>query len=173
VFRLHISMSAARNIYRNKDDSKQRATAAADLSAPRLRHSYFDSISQSLSDWYKTLQRVGGRHPPVSRGLLEARSRRIAAEQGVAGFKRSPHFIQNWAKRHGLSIVAPWGETGSTDVAGAAERIDEIRAALEAHLAEQIYNMDETGLFNWCIPNWAYVQAGQRRQARGTKRYES
>ena len=105
----------------------------------------------------------------MSRSLLEARSRRIAAEQGVAGFKGSPHLIQNWAKRHCLSNVALWGETGSTDVAGAAERIDEIRPALEAYPAERIYNMDETGIFYWCIPNRAYVQAGQRRQARGTK----
>jgi len=85
MFRLHISTSAARNIYRNKEENKRRPAAAEDLSAPRLRRSYFDSISQSLYDWYKTLQRVGGRHLPVSGGLLGARSRRIAAEQGVAG----------------------------------------------------------------------------------------
>lgn len=85
MFRLRISTSAARNIYRNKDEYKRRAAAAEDLSAPHLRRSYFDSISQSLWDWYKTLQRVGGRHLPVSGGLPEARSRRVASEQGVAG----------------------------------------------------------------------------------------
>jgi len=69
--------------------------------------------------------------------------------------------------------VALWGEAGSADVAGAAERIAEIRAALEAYPAERIYNMDETGLFYRCIPNPAEVQAGQRRQARGTKSMEA
>lgn len=169
MFRLRISTSAARNIYRNKDEYKRRAAAAEDLSAPHLRRSYFDSISQSLWDWYKTLQRVGERHLPVSGGLPEARSRRVASEQGVAGCKGSPHFIQNWVKRRDLSNVALCVEAGSKDVAGAAERIAEIRAALEAYPAERIYNMDETGLFYRCIPNQAYVQAGQRRQARGTK----
>lgn len=65
--------------------------------------------------------------------------------------------------------MALWGEAGSADVAGAAERIAQIQAALEADPAEWIYNMDETVLFYWCIPNRAYVQAGQRRHARGTK----
>jgi len=44
-----------------------------------------------------------------------------------------------------------------------------IREQLEDYPAERIYNMDETGLFYRCIPNRAYVQAGQRRQVRGTK----
>jgi len=106
MFRLDISVSAARNIYRNRDKYKGRAAASDDLSATRLRRSYFESISQALWAWYKTLQRVGGRHLPVSGGLLEAWARRIATELGVTGFKGSPHFIQNWAARHDLRNVA-------------------------------------------------------------------
>ena len=105
----------------------------------------------------------------MSGGLLEARARRIAAEQGVSSFKGSPHFIQNWAARHNLRNVALWGQAGSADVAGAASRISEIRAELESYPAERRYNMYETGLFYRCVPNRAYVQAGQRQQARGTK----
>ena len=74
-----------------------------------------------------------------------------------------------WAKSRGLSNVALWGEAGSADVAGAAERIAEIQAALEDDPAERIFNMDETVLYYWCIRNRAYVQAGQRRYAWGTK----
>ena len=48
MFRLHISTSTSRNVYRNKDEYRRRAAAAEDLSAPRLRRSYFDSISQFL-----------------------------------------------------------------------------------------------------------------------------
>jgi len=105
----------------------------------------------------------------VSGGLLEARARRIAAELGVSSFKGSAHFIQNWAARHNLRNVPLWGQAGSADIAGAASRIAEILAELESYPAERIYNMDETGLFYRCIPNRAYVQAGQRQQARGTK----
>jgi len=70
MFRLDISVSAARGISRNRDKYEGRAAASEDLSATGLRRSYFRSISQALWAWYKTLQRVGRRHLPVSGGLL-------------------------------------------------------------------------------------------------------
>ena len=57
---------------------------------------------------------------------------------GVTGFKGSPHFIQNWAARHGLRNVVLWGEGGSADVVGAAPSIAEIWAALDSYPADRI-----------------------------------
>jgi len=65
--------------------------------------------------------------------------------------------------------VALWSQGGSVDTEAAAPRIAQIREQLEAYPPDRIYNMDETGLFYRCIPNRAYVQAGRRRQARGTR----
>jgi len=169
MFLLNVSLAAARNIYKKRDDYKRRAAASEDLSSPRLRRSYFETVYQGLWDWYKTLQRVGGRQLPVSGSLLEARARRIATELGVTGFQGSPHFIQNWAARYNLRNVALWGQGGSADMEGAVERIAKIRTQLEDYPVDRIYTMDETGLFYRCIPNRSYVQAGQRRQARETK----
>ena len=112
---------------------------------------------------------MGTRHLPVSGSLLEARARRIAVELGATGFKGSPHFIQNWARHQNLRNLALWGQGVSADTEAAAPRITKIREQLEDHPTEIIYNMDETGLFYGCVPNRAYVQAGQLRQVRGTK----
>jgi len=112
---------------------------------------------------------VGWRNLPISGGLLEARARRIATKLGDTGCQRFPHLVQNWGARHNVHNVALWGQGGSADVARAAARVAEIRFELEAYPAEPIYNMDEAGLFFRCIPDRAYVKAGQRRQARGTK----
>jgi len=49
----------------------------------------------------------------------------------------------------------------------------ETRADLSAYEPDQIYNMDETGLFFRCLPNRAYVTSGRRRRARGTKAMKS
>jgi len=169
MLRLNMSVLAARAIHKNKEESRRRAAASEDLSRTRQLRSYFEAVSQGLWNWDQAIKRVGGRHLPVSGVLFEARARRIAMELGVTGFKGSPHFIQNWAARHNLHNVALWGQRGSTDVAGAAVRIAEIRSGIEAYSAERIYNMDETGLFFLCISSRAYVKAGQRRKARGTK----
>jgi len=95
MYRLGMSLSAARDVYRSRDNYKGRAAVSEDLSETRLRRSYFESISQALWAWYKTLQRVGELYLPESGGLLEARARRIATELGVTGFKGSPHFVQD------------------------------------------------------------------------------
>lgn len=105
----------------------------------------------------------------MSGGLLPARASRIAEQLGVAAFKGSPHSIQNWARRFNLHNVALWGTGGSADAAGAADRVAEIREEPWEYDPERIYNVDDTGLFFRCIPHRAYVLAGQRRRARGTK----
>jgi len=71
MFWLNISVSAARAIYKNKEEFRRRAAASEDLSETRQRRSYFEAVSQELWDWYQAIQRVGGRHLPVSGGLLE------------------------------------------------------------------------------------------------------
>jgi len=91
MFRLNISVSAARAINKNMEEFRRRAAASEDLSGTRQRRSYSETVSQGLRDWYQATQRVGGPHLPVSGRLLEARARRIATKLCVTGFKRSPH----------------------------------------------------------------------------------
>jgi len=80
----------------------------------------------------------GAKHLPVSGGILEACARLIAEELGVTGFKRSPNFIQRWARRYNLHNIALWGTGGSADAAGAEPLITEIRKKLEGYSPERI-----------------------------------
>lgn len=84
-------------------------------------------------------------------------------------FEGSPHFVHNSAARSILHNVALWGPGYSADVAGGVERVADITTALEANSLDRIYNVDEIGLFNRCMPSRAKVVAGQRRRTRGTK----
>jgi len=45
MFRLIISVSPARAIYKNKEKLKRRAAASEDLSGTRQRRSYFKAVS--------------------------------------------------------------------------------------------------------------------------------
>jgi len=47
--------------------------------------------------------------------------------------------------------------------------MEAVRKGLEAYHAEDIFNMDETGLFFRCLPSQSYVSSGARREARGVK----
>jgi len=65
--------------------------------------------------------------------------------------------------------VALWGGGRSAGVVGVAPRNAQIRVALDSYQADRTHTMEETGLVYRCNCNRAYIQAGQRRQARGTK----
>ena len=169
MFQFPIAESTARGIYKNCTQFKRRAAAEENLFWTRQRVSYFEEVSAKLWEWYQTLQRVGGKHPPVSGGILEARARLIAAELGVTGFKGSPQFMQKRARRYNLHNIAPLGTGGSADAAGAEPLIAGIRKTIDGYSPERIYNVDETGLFYRGIPNRTYVTAVQRRWACGTK----
>jgi len=93
MFRLNITVSAARAISKNKEEFRRRAAELEHLSWSRRRRFYFKAVSQGLWDWHQAIQRVGGRDLPVSGGLLEARARRTATELRVTGLKGSYHFI--------------------------------------------------------------------------------
>ena len=62
-----------------------------------------------------------------------------------------------------------WGHGGSADTEAAAPRLTKITEQLEEYPAARVYNMDDTGLFYRCLPDRAYVKAGQGQQVRGTK----
>jgi len=103
--------------------------------------------------------------------VLRQRAEEIAANLGVTGFSASAGFVRRWAKRHTLVNISLWGTGGSAaaDVEALRQQMEEICSQLEAFNPEQIYNMDETGLYFRCLPNRAYVSAGSRRRARGSK----
>jgi len=48
MLRLNISLSAARAIYKNKEEFRRRAAASEDLSGTRQRRSYFEAVCQGL-----------------------------------------------------------------------------------------------------------------------------
>jgi len=153
--RLKISLSAAHEIYEKWEEKKRRAAESEDISSPRLRRSYFEHVCQGLWDWYKTLQRVGTRHLPVSGSLLEARARRIAVELGATGFQGSPHFIQNWARRQNLRNVTLWGQGGSAGTEAAAPRISADHRSLpwwtETDLrTDSLHQSDAPLGLTWC-----------------------
>jgi len=108
---------------------------------------------------------------PLNMAVLQQRARKIGERLGVSGFSASSGFVRRWATRHNLVNISLWGAGGSaaTNEAATQQRKEEIRADLSAYEPDQVYNMDETGLFFRCLPNCAYVTAGRRRRARGTK----
>jgi len=137
----------------------------------RLRRSTFSDVDLELRRWYNSCAGLGAESVPLTMEVLRQRAEEIAASLGATGFSASAGFVLRWAKRLNIVHISLWGTGGSAaaDLEASRQRMEDIRVQLEAFVPEQIYNMDETGLYFRCLPNRAYVLAGSRRRARGSK----
>ena len=156
---------------RSRMSLQGRSASGEPLDSLRGRRSTMADVDRELRRWYEIVNGLGPDTLPLTMAVLQQRAREIGERLGVSGFAASTGFVRRWAARHNLVNTSLWGTGGSaaTAVAAAQERMAQIRADLSAYEPDQIYNMDETGLFFRCLPNRAYVTAGRRRRVRGTK----
>jgi len=61
------------------------------------------------------------------------------------------------------------GQAGAVDTIAIQRDLEKLKEELVAFKDDDIFNMDETGLFHRCLPSQSYVSNGARRTARGVK----
>lgn len=80
---------------------------------------------------------------------------------------------EDYYNRHRLESVQLHGQTGAVDLEAAREATEERQDAMKEYdLSDDIFNVDETGIFYWGIPNRSYVPNGAQLTARGFLRHE-
>jgi len=156
---------------RSRRSLQARAASGEPLDSGQARRSAVEDVDRELRRCFDIVDGLGTGAVPLNMAVLQQRAREIGEQLGVSGFSASPGFVRRRATRHNLVNISLWGAGGSaaTNEAATQQRMAEIRADLSAYEPDQIYNMDETGMFFRCLPNRAYVTAGRRRRARGTK----
>ena len=105
---------------------------------------------------------------PVSRSLIKARAMFKARKQSVLNFQASDGWFWRWRWWFNISnSIRLHGEAGDVDLNEAENKIDELRNEIvtKGYKAENVFNMDETGLFYKAIPNRTYLVEGDKRQA--------
>jgi len=170
AFSIDVSEEAIKSAWR-QCESLRKQLREEPVATRRVRRSTFSDVDRELRRWYNIVSGLGADSVPRTMAVLRARAEEIAAHLGVANFSASTGFIRRWATRHNLVNFSLWGTGGSAaaEVEASKQRMVEIREDLSAYDPEQIYNMDETGLYFQCLPKRAFVTADGRRRARGSK----
>ena len=88
-------------------------------------------------------------------------------------FKASLSWSWKTAKAFGWKSVALHGEAGSVDIQAIWPEIDSLKAKIATYNLDNVYNMDETGLFFKCLPNCSYVEQKDSKLSRGTKQMKA
>ena len=91
------------------------------------------------------------------------------ALQHMVDFTGSLSWASKVAKASGWKSRALHGEAGSVDVEAVEPEIEKVRKKIREYDLDNVYNMDETGLWFKLLPNRSYIKADEAKTARGTK----
>jgi hypothetical protein len=147
----NINEKAVRKIWSKKDDIEQRSSLmTAEARASTFRHSkgHFPQIEDQLFIWIDSMRRA---NLTVSPSLAIVKAKQIAAALSIPedSFKASWQWLQNFRTRKGLQEILLHGEGGEVDKNNVVllTQLDTLYDVIKEYDPEQVYNMDETGLF--------------------------
>ncbi|XP_066467614.1 tigger transposable element-derived protein 1 [Tiliqua scincoides] len=135
----------------------------------RKRHSLISEMEKVLNLW---IQDQISHNIPLSQGLIQAKAltlfNAMKAEKGEASaeetFGASRGWYDNFKKRSNLHIIAGQGEIASTDTAAPETFPAELEKVIEdgGYTKQQIFNVDETGLFWKKMPSRTFLAREER-----------
>lgn len=114
----------------------------------RSRAPQWPILDQILWDWYQLINQRGG---IVSGDILLQKAREIWPQIPQYAHQEPPTFSAGWLgrfkNRHNIRKFTHFGEASSVSHTDIAEEMRAIQTLCGEFLEEQIFNMDETGLF--------------------------
>lgn len=111
-----------------------------------LRRPVLEEVDNALWLWFSQERRRG---TPISGPILKEKALILNKKlKGDECFTASEGWLSRWKKRHGIHLLTISGEKLSADQAASSRFTEEFAAFVEAEGlgAEQLYNIDETGL---------------------------
>ena len=129
-------------------------------SCKRLRSSSNSDVDAALLEWFKQSR---SSNVPISGPILLEKAGSLAEALGVESFKATTGFLDRWKKRHGIVIKKMAGEEKSVSEQDVRPWIDStLPELLSQYLPEDIYNVDETGLFYKLQPDKSLTFKGEK-----------
>lgn len=129
--------------------------SCSELTAKRVNDVTNKELEDTLAAWVLTCQRAGA----ALTSLLIMQKGRDLAETMQPAPAFSPGWLQKFLLRHKLASVMMSGESGSVD----QEVVQAALPSLQRRIAEfdpnDVYNMDETGLYYCLAPNRTIASA--------------
>lgn len=144
----NVSKSTISEIYKDREKYEE-SNAGSDVK--RFRASNFPEVEMACLEWLKL---VRAKNLPVSGPVLMEKAKEFAEELGINEFAASDGWLSKFKSRHSLVFKAVVGESGSVteEQIGDWTQI-QLPALLAEFKEEDIFNLDETGLYWRLLPD--------------------
>jgi hypothetical protein len=135
------------------------------LKARVVKHPH---LEQAMATWVLQMEH---RKICLSDDLIQKKARTLATMMGIPAesFKASNGWLSNFKNRNGLKQHRIHGESGDAQMTGIEEHMQILQAKISGYNHDDIYNMDETGLFYNLAPDKTIVS----RQIEGSFNFTS
>jgi len=164
-----VSKDAVRKIYRRKDTWMALPDDATTAMRTTRQEGEFPAVDKLLLEWITAVERLGHATVTVSLELLQEKAAEIGRRLGLATFRASRGYVRGFLSRIGLASMRLHCQAGAVDTIAIERGLEKLQEELAAFKDDDIFNMDETGLFYRCLPSQSYVSNGARHTARGVK----
>ena len=162
---LELAHSTVSTILMDKDRVKETVKASAGFKAiiTRQRKGLIHEMEKLLAIWFDDQMQ---KRMPMSLLIIQAKARSIfetlkarEVEESTETFTASHGWFQRFRRRFNLHNRSISGEAASADVEAAEKFVDQFEEIIEkgSYSPEQIFNVDETGLFWKKMPERSYI----------------
>lgn len=117
----------------------------------RMKVSSFPELEEAMVKW---INRARDNHVPISGPLIQEKALEFAEELGIEGFKGSTGWLKTFKSRNGIIEKIISGESASvSEVDCEFYQTNVLRKLLNEYDSNDVYNLDEFGLFFKCLPD--------------------
>ena len=170
-----VSDTAIRKIWNNRGDivaRSSRMSSSGKDNCYRASQAKFPELEEILYEWIDMMRRAKLAVPP---SLAIAKARKIALDMEISNddFKASWAWLSNFRKRRGLGEMLLHGEGAEVDKNNPEllSALEELYEIIRQYDVENVYNMDETGLFYRVLPRYTLLMPSEDlSSARGEKK---
>ena len=154
-----VTEGAIRYIWSNKEKIRGDAVSLSDKLQNTVRRStpaQYADIEEILFNWIKVIRSA---NLPISPTLIISKAKRIAEELSHTEFKASWCWFEKFKKRKGLQQMVLCGEGSEVDKNDpkTLAELELLYKEISKYHPENIYNMDETGLFFRVLPKYTVL----------------
>ncbi len=157
---VEVKRTTVKGILSKKDAIEAAINAGVPSKRMKLTQAHDPKLDEGVLMW---LKQARGQNLPVSGNLIKEKAMKLAELMHIPNFMASDGWLDNFKKRHGITFKTVQGEAGAVDSQSLLEWQQQVlRPLLGQFSADDVFNLDETGLFWQLLPNKTMAFRGER-----------